>query len=373
MTDLSRTLKESWTLVEAHQDLLASQFYARMFLADPQLRDLFPVQMDESRSRLLASIITAIQNLDDPDQLDDYLRGLGRDHRKFRATPAHYELFGRALLESLRNMSDGQWCDEYDEAWREAYAMIAGRMQAGADAETEPALWHAEVVSHERRGRDVAVFTCRPLEPLPYRAGQHVSIECGYHARQWRPYSVANAPRRDGLMEFHVRATGAGWVSGALVRRLQVGDMLRLASPMGAMTVDRKSTRDIVCVAGGTGLAPIKAIVQELTRFNRTRWVHVFVGARDEARLYDLADLARLAARYPWLSVVPACSTSRRFVGERGKISDVVARYGPWKEHEFFVSGPPLMVKATRHRLAGMGVPPERIKYDPPPADPAHY
>jgi NAD(P)H-flavin reductase/hemoglobin-like flavoprotein len=361
-------LKESWTLVEAHQDRMASQFYARIFLANPQLRDLFPVQMDESRSRLLSSIITAIQNLDDPDRLDDYLRGLGRDHRKYHATAAHYALFGRCLLESLRDLSDGQWCDEYDEAWREAYAIIAGRMQAGAAAQTEPATWHAEVVSHERRDRDIAVFTCRPLEPLPYRAGQHVSIECPYQPRQWRPYSMANAPRRDGLMEFHVRAQGAGWVSGALVRRLKVGDMLRLASPTGAMTVDRRSTRDIVCVAGGTGLAPIKAIVQELTRFNRTRWVHVFVGARNGDALYDLADLARLAARYPWLSLVPACSNTRRYSGERGKISDVLARYGPWNGHEFFVSGPPLMLRATLRRLTEMRVPAERIRYDPPPA-----
>jgi len=130
------------------------------------------------------------------------------------------------------------------------------------------------------------------------------------------------------------------------------------------MTVSRKSTRDIVCVAGGTGLAPIKAIVQELTRFNRTRWVHVFVGARAEDDLYDLADLARLAARYPWLSVVPACSATRSYSGERGKISDVLARYGPWKGHEFFVSGPPLMLKATLRRLTEMRVPPERIKHD---------
>jgi NAD(P)H-flavin reductase/hemoglobin-like flavoprotein len=365
VSDLSRTLKESWTLVEARQDRLASQFYARMFLANPQLRDLFPIQMDESRSRLLASIITAIQNIDDPDRLDDYLHGLGRDHRKYHATPAHYELFGHAILESLRDVAEDQWCDEYDDAWREAYAIIAGKMQAGAEAQTEPAVWHAEVVSHERRGRDMAVFTCRPLEPLPYKAGQHVTIECGYQPRQWRPYSMANAPRRDGLMEFHVRATGAGWVSGALVRRLRPGDMLRLASPVGAMTVNRKSTRDIVCVAGGTGLAPIKAIVQELTRFNRTRWVHLFVGARNEEGLYDLADLVRLAARYPWLSVVPACSNSRRFAGERGNVSDVLVRYGPWRGNDFFVSGPPAMVKATLHRLAEMQVPPDRSKYDP--------
>ena len=130
------------------------------------------------------------------------------------------------------------------------------------------------------------------------------------------------------------------------------------------MTLDRRSTRDIVCVAGGTGLAPIKALIEELTRSNRTRWVHVFFGARNRDDLYDLACLNRLAARYPWLSVVAACSDDPDFAGERGDIAEIVARYGPWKDHDFFVSGSPAMVKATLRTLAEMQVPPIRIHYD---------
>jgi NAD(P)H-flavin reductase len=140
--------------------------------------------------------------------------------------------------------------------------------------------------------------------------------------------------------------------------------MVRLAAPMGSMLLDRRSTRDIVCVAGGTGLAPIKALIEELTRYNRTRWVHVFFGARDRDDLYDLAALNRLAARYPWLSVVPACSADTNFPGEQGNISEVVARYGPWQDHDFFVSGSPSMVRSTLRTLAEMQVPSIRIRYD---------
>ena len=140
--------------------------------------------------------------------------------------------------------------------------------------------------------------------------------------------------------------------------------MIRLAAPMGSMTLDRRSTRDAVFVAGGTGLAPIKSLLEELTRYNRTRWVHVFFGAKNREDLYDLADLNRLAARYPWLSVVTACSDDPTFAGEQGNISDVVARYGPWNEHDFFVSGSGPMVKATLKTLAELQVPSIRIKYD---------
>jgi len=364
MSNLSRLLKESWTLVEEHQDRVAGYFYARIFLSHPQLRDLFPVQMDVQRARLLGAIVTAVQTLDDPERFDEYLRALGRDHRKFHVSPEHYDVVGGALIEALRAFAGEAWSIEYDQAWRDAYQVIARKMLAGAEADTNPPYWHAEVLTHERRAADIAVFTCRPMHPLDYRAGQYVSIECRYQSRLWRTYSMANAPRKDGLMEFHVRSLGAGWVSSALVRRVKVGDMIRLAAPMGSLTLDRKSTRDIVCVAGGTGLAPIKALVEELTRYNKTRWVHLFFGAKHRDDLYDLTELNRLAARYPWLSVVPACSEDPGFSGEQGNISDVVARHGPWKEHDFFVSGSPAMVKATLRRLAELQIPSIRIKYD---------
>jgi NAD(P)H-flavin reductase/hemoglobin-like flavoprotein len=365
MSSLSRLLKESWTLVEAQQDRLAGYFYARIFISHPHLRDLFPVHMDVQRARLLGAIVTAVQTVEDPECLQEYLRSLGRDHRKFQVEPEQYEAVGGALIQALRAFAGEHWSVEYDQAWRDAYGAIAGVMIRGAeDDSTNPPFWHAEVISHERRGRDIAVFTCRPLQPLAYRAGQYVSIECKYRPRLWRVYSVANAPQKDGLMEFHVRALGAGWVSSALVWRLKVGDMIRMAAPMGSMVFDHCSTRDVVCVAGGTGLAPIKALVEELTRRNRTRWVHLFFGARDREDLYDLAALNRLEASYPWLTVVPACSEDAGYGGERGTMAEVVARHGPWGEHDFFVAGSPAMVRSTLRTLAEMQVPPTRIRYD---------
>ncbi|GAA4259473.1 globin domain-containing protein [Dactylosporangium darangshiense] len=365
MSNLSRLLKESWTLVEEQQDKLAKYFYARVFLNNPQLRELFPVQMDVQRSRLLGAIVTAVQTVDDPDRFAEYLQSLGRDHRKFHVQPEHYDVVGGALLEALRVFAADQWTLEFDQAWRDAYRVIAERMIAGADADSSnPPYWHAEVLYHERRSRDIAVITCRPMHPLEYRAGQYVSVETRYQPRLWRAYSVANAPRKDGSLDFHVRAVGAGWVSSALVRRVRPGDMIRIGSPMGQMTLDRRSTRDIVCVAGGTGLAPIKALIEEMTLANRTRWVHVFFGARDRDDLYDLACLDRLAARYPWLSVVAATSEDPDFPGEHGNISDIVARYGPWRDHDFFVSGSPTMVRSTLRTLVELQVPAIRIKYD---------
>src|SRR5215510_14555034 len=121
MSTLAVLLNESWTHVEARADDLVNHFYAQIFLADPGLRDLFPVEMAEQRTRMVNALVTSVQLVDDPDRLEETLRGLGRMHRRFHIQPEHYGIVGAALLESLRVYSGPKWCIEYDQAWRDAY------------------------------------------------------------------------------------------------------------------------------------------------------------------------------------------------------------------------------------------------------------
>lgn len=364
-SNISRLLKTSWELIEDRQDTLASYFYARMFLSNPQLRDMFPVQMNIQRARLLGAIVAAIQGYDDPENIDDYLRSLGRDHRKFAVEPQHFEMVKDALMEALREVAGEAWNVQFEQAWSDVYDLIARKMIAGALDDDEPPFRYAEVLTHERRGFDVAVFTCRPLSPMRFRAGQYVSIECGYQPRLWRTYSIANAPRSDGTLEFHVKAVGGGWVSSALVRRLQAGDLLKIAAPMGSMTLNHESRRDIVCVAGGTGLAPIKALIDEMGRFNRTRFLHLYRGVRTREDLYDREHLDELVERHPWLTLIRAVSEDAAFTDAyHGNVADVVADQGPWPQHDFYVAGSPTMVSTTLRRLRQMQIPSVRIKYD---------
>ncbi|MCO8273620.1 FAD-binding oxidoreductase [Actinoplanes sp. TRM 88003] len=215
--------------------------------------------------------------------------------------------------------------------------------------------WPAEVVQHDRRSPDIAVFRCRTLRPLPFRAGQHVPIECPYLPWRSAAYSMANAPRLDRVLEFHVRAPDrADGVSAALVHRLKPGDTLRLGAPRGSLTLDPYSRRDLVFVPAGTGLAPAKALIEELSRFNRTRWIHLFRGEPDDPSFYDRRALDLLAERHPWLTITRA----------RAGLADLVAAHGPWPDHDFYVSGPPAAVAAIVHRLESCRVPPTRIRYD---------
>lgn len=363
--DVALLLKESWELVVNDQEKVAELFYANLFLANPELRHLFPLQMTSQRERLVGALVRIIQSYDDLEGLNCYLRGLGRDHRKYNVEPHYYGMVKEALIAALRHVADERWSLCYEQAWNDVYDMVAARMIAGAYEDDYPPYWYAEVLTHERRGPNVGVFTCRPTQPMPYRAGQYVSIETPFHPREWRTYSIASAPTTDGTMSFQVRADGAGWVSGALVRRLQPGQMIKMAAPMGSMTLDNQSRRDIVCVAGGIALSPLRAIIEELAASNRARFVYLFRGVRTRQDFYDCEYMEELVGRCPWLTVVRAVSHDPEFPhAEHGHVYDVLARRGPWNEHDFYVSGSPTMVSNTLRTITEMRVPRSRIKYD---------
>ena len=235
--------------------------------------------------------------------------------------------------------------------------MIAAA-DAGAD---QPAWWEADVVGHETRAIDVAVLQVRPRARYDYLAGQSVSLESDIRPRLWRYYSPANAPRPDGLMEIHVKARDGGPVSSALVRRVGVGDVLRLGPPVGHIALDEGSDRDLLLVAGGMGLAPLKALVDQVARHGPARRVDLFVGARNEDHLYDRVDLRRLEQENPWLTVTYAVSEDKLSSMEHGDVGDVVMRHGPWLSREVYVAGPGVMVDDTVSRLLDHGVPQRRL------------
>lgn len=359
-------VKESWDRLEPVAGRVAAHFYARLFIDAPELRDLFPMTMERQQEHFVRALRRVVQGLDSPLLLERYLAQLGQDHRKFAVRAEHYLPFGRALIDTLREHSYCSWDDRVEEAWITAYATVAERMMAGAKSVADgPAWWDAVVVRHERPTPDVAVLTLRPDRPYGFYPGQYLTLETPRRARLWRPYSIANAPRPDGTLELHVRAVPGGWVSGALVRHTRPGDRLRLGPAQGGMQVDAESERDLLFVAGGTGLAPCKAMVEHLARWNSGRKAHLFLGARRTEELYGLGELRRLAGGMPWLTVVGAVSDDPHYRGRRGPVGAVAAAFRSWTEHDAYVSGPPGMVRATVEALRRHGVPLDRVQHDP--------
>ncbi|MFC4061830.1 FAD-binding oxidoreductase [Planomonospora corallina] len=360
-----RLVKESFAVVEPVADKAAAYFYGRLFAESPHLRGMFPPAMDVQRDRLFNALARIAWSVDSPDGLAPFLCQLGRDHRKYGVLPEHYPVIGRALLATVRRFAAEIWTEEIEAAWTAAYATAAGMMieAAEADAGVCPAWWTAEVIDHERRTRDIAVITLRPGQRLPYLPGQYVNVQTPRWPRVWRTFSIANAPRPDNTVRLHVRAVPGGWVSTALVEHTRIGDTLTLGPPVGTMT-PADSGRDLLCVAGGTGLAPLKAIVEHVIASGRRPNIHLLYGARRANDLYDLPDLLRLESSFPWLRVLPVVSDEPGYDGMRGRVPEVVERFRSWAGHDAYVCGPAPMVDETVRRLRRAGVPPACIHRD---------
>ncbi|MGI9064429.1 MAG: globin domain-containing protein [Pseudonocardiaceae bacterium] len=361
-----RLIRESFAVVEPRAAEMSRFFYGMLFSLAPATRDLFPANMEVQRSRLLRAIVHVVQMVDRPDELVPFLRQLGRDHRKFGVVATHFDAVGTALITTLQRFAGDAWTPPVEKAWTDAFGLIARTMQEAAVAAQGPAYWTGQVVEHQRLSWDLAIVQVRPDQPVPYRAGQYVSVEVPQRPRLWRYLSPANAPRSDGLLEFHIRAVDGGWVSRSVVGHSQVGDTWRMGSPMGRMSVDRRSGRDVLMIAGGTGVAPMRAMLEELTRWGDNPAVQLFVGGRTRDDLYDLDTLNTMTASNPWLTVVPVLEDDpSAFGAEHGTLADVVARHGAWAEHDVLVCGSPAMIRATVSRMLVAGTPLDHIKYDP--------
>jgi NAD(P)H-flavin reductase len=236
---------------------------------------------------------------------------------------------------------------------------------ARRDAEETPAWWIATVTRTELRGPDIAVLTLQPEQPLSYLPGQHVSVQTPRWPRLWRTYSIANTPHPDGLLRLHVRAVGGGLVSSVLVHQVRAGDPLVLGAPAGTMTADMRSSRDVLCLAGGTGLAPLKAIVEGIigAPSPRHREIVLYHGARRHQDLYDLAELREMELAYPWLQVIPAVADEPARDVMSGTVPELAAK-ATFAERDIYISGPDHMIVKTARVLKERGAQDHLIHYD---------
>jgi NAD(P)H-flavin reductase/hemoglobin-like flavoprotein len=350
-------LKASWTQVAELGDRAAAYFYAALFTLQPDLRDMFPATMSGQRDKLLAALGHIVSNVDDGEALAAFVKQLGQDHRRFEVKPEHYPIVGQALLHTLAKGLGPAWTSELAADWTAAYGVVSSLMMEAAEqaAQTEPPWWDAEIIAHERRTGDIAVITVCPQQQYRYRAGQSAAVESPLRPRVWRYLSPANAPRRDNTIDLHVRAVPGGHFSPALVYQPQLGDVLRIGAPIGArLTVEPGPGPDLLLLAGGTGLAPLKAIIEQLAGELEDRKVTLVMGGAYRHELYDLPAMTQLANELRWVTVISAL-TNDPFADERGTAAEVALRTGSWHDRQIYICGSPGMVSGTCQTLLEEG------------------
>ena len=200
-----------------------------------------------------------------------------------------------------------------------------------------------------------------PLKRLP---GQYLDVllEDGRH----RPFSIANSPQADGMIELHVRHVPGGGFTSWVNDELQVGDRLRVEGPLGTFVPREDSERPLLFVAGGTGFAPIKAIVEHFIALGTRRPIDVYWGARSAEDLYLREQAEHWQQVLPHLTFQPVVIDPHQSGGLRtGLVHDaVLADHPDLSGHDVYMSGPPAMVDVARQAFFDAGLQEDRLYYD---------
>jgi CDP-4-dehydro-6-deoxyglucose reductase len=202
-----------------------------------------------------------------------------------------------------------------------------------------------------------------------YHAGQYIEFILRDGAR--RSYSMANAPGRTGTppaIELHIRHLPGGLFTDAVFSTLKEKDILRVEGPFGSFFL-RESHKPIVLLASGTGLAPVKALVEQLQDSGNTRPAVLYWGCRSRADLYLHAWAEEAAATLPWLRYIPVLSDALPadgWTGRTGFVHQAVMTDLPdLSGHQVYACGAPLMVDAAqRDFIQHCGLPAEEFLAD---------
>jgi NAD(P)H-flavin reductase len=364
-------LREAWDLVSDRAEMFVSTFYAELFVRLPEAMHMFPSHMTRQRQDFGKALVQWVL-ADDPDAMTVHLQQLGADHRKFDVEPRHYEVAGAALVSTWKTFAGSRWRPRYEAAILGAYTRLASVMIDGAMRSLrEPASWSARVIDHHRVLQDFAVVRIQPDAPYAFRPGQYLTVELETRPKEWRQMSIASAPRPDNTFDIHVRAAGATGVSAALVMHTRIGDRLRLGPPRGNDLVIEPGTvpGGLLCVASGTGAAPITAVVESILDWPEQTQVYAYVGGRTRDDIYPvrwLNELIHSHGRTQGARVYGVVSDDPQYKGYRGRVETVVPSLQNWAAMgvDVLVAGPDPMIAATVQNLTGVGVPQDKIHFD---------
>lgn len=224
---------------------------------------------------------------------------------------------------------------------------------------------HGTIVGKTKLTHDICRIDVALDTPLDYRAGQFAELTLGKLPGEARSYSFSNAPSGDARVSFTVRRVPGGQVSTHLVDHAACGDTVRVRGPGGQFWV-RPGNEPVLMVAGGSGLAPLLGMLEEMVRQGDRRRVTVLFGARAQRDLYALDVFAAYAETWPELTFVPVLSDAGVADGWGGRTGFVTEHIEELAgdARSAYLCGPPPMVDAAVAVLRETGIADEHVHAD---------
>ncbi len=226
----------------------------------------------------------------------------------------------------------------------------------------------ARVVEKRLLAEDVMLIALQTpkAQRLRWLPGQYIDVLLPEGKR--RAFSIANAPHESDNIELHVRRVPGGGFTQIVFDATPLGSLWRIEGPLGTFVPREDSERPIIFMAGGTGFAPIKAIIEHFLHLGSSRAMHLYWGARRIDDVYMPYLPVHWQAQHPGFqfSAVLSEADAIHLASYRGGlVHDVVlADHADLAPFDLYMSGPPPMIEAARHRFIDRGLNPERLYYD---------
>ena len=203
-------------------------------------------------------------------------------------------------------------------------------------------------------------------ERLQFLAGQYIDILLKDGKK--RSFSLANAPHDDALLQLHIRHVPGGLFTEQVFSTMKLRDILRFNGPHGSFYLREDSPKPMILLAGGTGFAPIKAIVEHAIAENCQRPMDIYWGAKATVDLYQNALPEKWAAEHANIRYVPVLSEPAAgdgWTGRTGLVHQaVLADFPDLAGYQVYACGAPVMIEAAKRDFMAQGLPEEEFFAD---------
>lgn len=233
--------------------------------------------------------------------------------------------------------------------------------------------YEARVAGLEDLTHDIKGVRLKIINPpqLQFIAGQFIQFEVpAYELTDepvYRAYSIASSPSSAGEIDLEIRYVPNGICTTYVHQHLKVEDTVTINGPYGEFYL-RDTDRDIIFIAGGSGMAPIRSILLDMAAQDNPRKATYFFGARSKRDLFLLDEMRALEEQLPAFQFIPSLSQPEpddTWEGETGLITTIVEKHlSAGADMEAYLCGSPLMIDACVEGLKAKGIPEDRIYYD---------
>lgn len=380
------TVKSTIPLLAATGPKLTAHFYERMFVHNPELKDIFNLSNQFSgaqREALFDAICAYASNIENLAALLPAVERIAQKHASFNIQPEQYQIVGHHLLATLEEMFNPG--EEVLTAWGKAYGVLADvfiqrEQQIYQESEQSSGGWRSlrpfRVIKKQPQSELICSFTLAPTDGgrvAAYRPGQYLGIyiqDPALENQEIRQYSLTQAPNAEHY-RIAVKREAQGTVSNYLHDRLREGDIVQLAAPHGDFFLDISADCPVALISGGVGQTPMLAMLHSLQQQRHQAdilWLH----AAENGRVHAFAkEVETIAAQMPhlqrhvWYREPGADDRVGEDYQYRGLI-ELARLKEPLRNPamHYYFCGPLPFMQSVAQQLLALGVNADRLHYE---------